>query len=435
MKKYILILPAFIILCFQAFGQNTELDIITFIEKYEKYSSFTDDGFEFNHDYEKKFRNLFIANNELIVFNDLGGTAENTFYSPVGYVKRANLLYKKGINVSIEIIDISSPVKVKDKYEVEVGIKKSLFGLNNAKEIYNKEFELKLIIQYPQSQINNINFKIAQIYNEESYQELSGFHVGVCLQPSLANLKGKDWSNSSNEYAGWDQSSSFVFNFGFEFKVYTRNPKINYGARLLYSTYKTSVSLLDYKQQTVYLSDIDNDQFYLSMNANKLNENVSVSFIEIPIFYSYTHQLLNMKRINHIYANIGPSFGIQISNNYTSTGLSTHTGYYPEYHVVLYDIPEYGYLSNYNYDVEGKTKIKSFNVSGMLEAGVNFYIANKLSLDAGVFANIGLLNLSENNESYYYSSALNAYNSVLDSRSKIKTSSYGLNLCIKYKIK
>lgn len=421
-----------------SYSQDFKMDVIDFMEKYEMYSSFTKDGLSFEKDYMRQFSMLFKKRNDKVVYNDIDST-ESIFLSPTQYPIIAENKFKKGINVTIEIQELYPPKEIgANRFEIIVHARKHLFGLkeisNSESKIRNYEYNLVFLLEYSKNARED-KISIIKIYSPRDYQYFPGIHVGLCLQPTFSNIQSKDFQNSSNSLSGWEQNGGFVFNFGLEAKVYTSNPKINYGVRLMYSSYKTTIELSDFTQQDKLMSDGDNDTYFLLYEGRNIEEQINVRYLEIPVFYSYVHEFLNHRSINHIYANIGPSLGFQFSSAYDNSGVSTHEGYYPAYHVILYDIPQYGYYSNYAFNNSSEVSLNKFNISGYLEAGINLNIIQMLSVEAGLFANIGLLNLSQGNSNYLFSNGFDDYTSLIESRSNVKTRSYGLNISLKYKIK
>ena len=124
-----------------------------------------------------------------------------------------------------------------------------------------------------------------------------------------------------------------------------------------------------------------------------------------------------------------------ISNSVMLEGLYTYKGYYPDYHVEFSDIPEYGYYTDKEMNNTVESNTKSFNMSGLIEAGINIpIVGEKLNMNLSVLYQKGLLNISKLNNDYLVTEGYEKNNSILDSRSQVSMGLFGVNIGILYKI-
>jgi hypothetical protein len=217
---------------------------------------------------------------------------------------------------------------------------------------------------------------------------------------------------------------------------YTNNELFGFGARLNYSSYKTDISLSELTQEHVDgLEDMDGDTYNLLSDGNTLKELASVSFFEVPLFLKLRFAFKNIKILNHVYMNVGPVISFSVAQEFETTGNFTYEGYYPEYHVLLYGIDEYGYYDNKNFSVTPESNMGSFNLSGFIEAGINIpLIGDKFNINVSLMYQKGLTNLSDEDEDYIFTRNIEDFNTLIDSREKISTSFFGLNIGLLYKL-
>lgn len=440
-KYIILIIIAILIYHSSTFGQNNmKIEVINFMEEYEKYASFTKDGLSYEASYEKPFQQLFVRNNlsnkakSYQVFNDIDTLVERPYIKASGYVKKISKNFPKGINVIINVIKID---KLKEN-RLAVQVIKKVFGLTNSKEIYKKDFALVFIIKYKEDENGQIRqLKILKITAEGYPREPMGLYIGLNIQPAISSIATKDFLNSDNTYGNWTEKGKMTFSGGLEMNYYfEKYPFLGIGARINYTTYKSTFELSSF-HQTPFKDQIDQDGdlFHLLAEGNNLNEETKLSFIEIPMFAKLRFILYDSKIFNHIFFNLGPVFSIGVSNSVIVDGTYTYRGYYPEYHVVLYDIPEYGYYTDTNINSTAESKTKSFNMSGLIEAGINIPLMGEaLNMNLSVLYQKGFLNISETNDDYLLTEGYDKNNSILGSRSKVSTGLFGLNIGVLYKI-
>ena len=82
-----------------------------------------------------------------------------------------------------------------------------------------------------------------------------------------------------------------------------------------------------------------------------------------------------------------------ITQSYSSNGVFSYSGYYPEYNVLLSNLPEYGFPSDLNTNATGKLNVKSVNLNPIFSAGANFRISNNALITIGAFYTYSLSNL------------------------------------------
>jgi len=421
------------------FAQNTlKSDVIEFMGKYKKFSSFTEDGLNYNKDFEKEFKALFErgkdVNKNYQVFNDVDTTHKPPYISKEKYINLLKGYFPKGINVDIRITSIGKPKNVNAHTNIIVDVKKKMLGLNKNGKIIKMDYNLSFKLKYRKKLEKGKRLKIISIDNRKYPRETTGFNMGLNVVPGYTRITSKEYLNKKNENGTWHQTGEPSFQAGLEVNHYFKNENYGFGARINYVNYRSTYTIDEVKQMDTLLSDIDKDTYYLVSSGASLKEEASVSWISIPVFFKYRYVLHKSKWLGHIYFNVGPEFSFIINQNFETSSKFTYKGYYPEYHVMLENIEEYGFEENYENKTATESDIKSFNLSLLAEAGVNIPLNNKLNFNFSVLFEKGLLNLSNQNDDYIFTIGPDNQNSLLDSRNKVSTLFFGFNIGLMYKL-
>jgi len=308
-----------------------------------------------------------------------------------------------------------------------------MLGLNSIGKIVKMEYDLTFELRY--NKLTN-KLTIIEITSKNFPREARGFNIGLNIAPGYTRLSTKEYLNENNTYGTWNQSGESSFQVGLESNYYIKNKNYGFGARINFSNYESNFSIDTLEQENIPLTDKDNDDYILISNGNTLKEKASTTWISIPVFFQYRYIMHNRKRLGHLYFNIGPDFAFAIKKSFkTSSNQFTYKGYYPEYHVELENIPEYGFIQKDNTETNPNADIKSFNISLMAEAGINIpLISNKFNLNLSVLFEKGLLNLSKQNDNYIFTTEPGNQNTLIDSRKKVTTFFFGFNIGILYKL-
>lgn len=258
-----------------------------------------------------------------------------------------------------------------------------------------------------------------------SPQSYPGKGIFLNVAPGYSRIYNKD--HYEDEFMESIGGLGFNFDAGY-FIRFRRYIGIGFGIGL--SRYQTECSS-DYFTTTLNVTDIDGDSVNQNIEVNNLVQKTSLLYGDIPVFVEIgnpnTHQI-------SFYVRLGAKFSFPLTYTFTSTGETTINGYYPEYYVLLHDIPELGYESNKSVVVTNDTELQNFSISMMVTAGVSIPISDYFILKVGANLNYGLTEISdeklpEGDVSYY----LGNCNSLLMSpQGKTTIQSAGLEIGIIY---
>jgi hypothetical protein len=228
--------------------------------------------------------------------------------------------------------------------------------------------------------------KHAQVQGDKKYGGLyvglsGGYNQNVMMYPNL---------NSSSIWS-WQMGTSimptleihYMFNRGFGFAT---------GVRA--GNYSPGLSLKNFSGQlSSPITDDDDDLYYPIYEISNLEEVSTIKTIDIPM---YVKIRAGSGKVG-FYLDFGVVYSLFNSMSYTLSGTATRKGYYPDFDVVLEDIPEYNFYTNTTFsanDVMELTPPKN-GFSGYASMGLSVAVYKNMMLRIGASANYGLVDMRE----------------------------------------
>jgi hypothetical protein len=196
------------------------------------------------------------------------------------------------------------------------------------------------------------------------------------------------------------------------------------------SSFRSGSSLDDYSNK-ITTSDSENESYERRITGSGINEDQNITFLNIPL-------LLNLRipgrSIFGVYIDIGINCSVPLTQEYSSTGTFSFTGFYPSYNVLLENLPEYGYQSNVQVSTNGQLELKSYSIEGVASAGFQFLIANKLQLSLGATYARSISSISNYSspDKFQLSTDVSAINSLIGGSINTFAESMGLRLSLRY---
>ncbi len=413
---------------------------------YQKYGGLSEDGVKISALYVDKLDDLFKGIDSVYVFNDIDPEKlmdEKITYSE--YVSKVKSWYKEGLamKLSWDAMLMSKAVRLPDSkkdYAVSLLMEKQVMGVYKSKNIINNTNDLYFIIEFEQSGKTFRNFKIAGIQKQKPILEvpeepevavkeieeepkkepekeqkeepkkepekelveepetepkkapkkLAGKEidksVSIYFNPLYTQIYNKDVFSNDN----WQAEGAIGYSGGIGYTYYLRKSIGVFGGLSL-TNYKTNLKLENFsiETNTLQLVDRDNDVYYRYIQADVEEQN-SLTYLDLSLGVNMNKYLKG--NAFGIYLGAGGQFSYLFMSKYKITGSSTHTGYYPEYHVVLYDLPDYDFTSE-NLDDENDWELNSFNISAYLSFGVVARVHRLIYLSAGPYIVYGIADL------------------------------------------
>ena len=242
------------------------------------------------------------------------------------------------------------------------------------------------------------------------------FHVGS----GFHNLN-YDLRNGTQE-----NNIGFTCNLGYNY-FFSRNWGVGSGlglesfqseATLNYQTSKSSV-------------DTDGESFKFRTQYNDWQEKQSVLLLDIPISLIYQKQLSEKLKFQF---SAGPKVSFAVQSNYKIEGGSIETfGFYPQYNVFLYDMPQHNFSTLTRFP-KNDTSLNPV-VSAYSNGGALYKLNSCMDLYAGVYIDLGLSNMIDARDQFLYQED-GVYNGVFSSRltSKVKHFAFGFKVGINFRL-
>ena len=167
--------------------------------------------------------------------------------------------------------------------------------------------------------------------------------------------------------------------------------------------------------------DKDGDSYYRYIQSD-LEEQNSLTFLDASLGVNLNKFL--GKRNFGLYLNTGLQFSYLFMSRYTLTGSSSHTGYYPEYHVVLYNLEDYDFTSE-DLNDENDWELNSMNISAYMSFGLLVKLHRLVYLNAGPYLIYGISDLKYDTPKHR-----DDYISTIGIPGRTNTQALGLNVSL-----
>jgi hypothetical protein len=185
----------------------------------------------------------------------------------------------------------------------------------------------------------------------------------------------------------WKIEKGIGYSIGVEMNYFfNKKIGISFGAGL--SNYNSGLNAGSFSNATLAqpkMIDKDGDTYYKLIAAN-VKETNSFTYIDLPLLLKL--DLGNTEKIS-FYLQGGGALSFLVSAKYSSSGSITYSGYYPEYHVVLKDLPDYGFGTSDIKKSNADWVCNSIMIDTRLGGGINIPI-DKVLMSVGASMVVGL---------------------------------------------
>jgi len=238
----------------------------------------------------------------------------------------------------------------------------------------------------------------------------SGFH----------NLK-YDLKNGTQE-----NSMGYTCNLGYNY-FFSKNWGL--GAGLELESFQSKATL---NYQTSKASkDTDGESFEFRTQYTDWQEKQSILLLDIPISLIYQKQMSEKLKFQF---SIGPKVSFAVQSNYQIEGGTIETtGFYPQYNVVLFDMPQHNFTTLTTFP-KNDTSLNPV-VSAYSNLGALYKLNNLMDLYAGVYFNYGLTNMIDAKDKFLYQED-GVYNGVFSSNltNKVNQFAFGFKIGINFRL-
>jgi hypothetical protein len=254
------------------------------------------------------------------------------------------------------------------------------------------------------------------------------YFIGFGAGPSQTKITNQSADNMYQPEAMNNSSFSISFETGYFFTKY-----FGVTTGIGFSPYKTVLSLDNYSNSFDTI-DSEGELYERRITGGQIKEIQKISFIEIPVMICLNYPY---SRIIGLYLQTGINMSIPITNSYSSSGIFTYSGYYPQYNVLLTDLPYEGFVSKVNSDAKGSLSIKKLNTQALAIGGFYFYPDKQVQISVGFFYKRMLTDISVNPslESMQLSTTEGQIKSLMEGCSRATASSAGVMVSLRYFIR
>lgn len=256
----------------------------------------------------------------------------------------------------------------------------------------------------------------------------SGLFIGLMAGPNQTQITNEGISSFSGIVSKKMNSFNGTVEIGYFF---TKNLGLSSG--IGYNSYKSEISLNTYQSKSNAI-DSEKEAYELQVSGSNILEDQKINFLSVPICLNVR---LPFAKVIGLFVKGGVNFAIPISKNYTSQGTFTYKGSYPQYNVLLENLPAYGFPTNRSVVSGGELAIKSLNVMAMASAGLDFMIQPNIQLAVAFSYNKSLSNVSSytSQDKFQLTPEVDKMNSFMAKSSNTSVESMGINLCLRYFLK
>ncbi len=413
-------------------NQWIKSEINNLLGKYEEYASFSKDGVNIDPAMVNKFKDLFSSTNRTVYNNLEPGQPSGQNITVNDYIIKIKSFYQSGLEVKLiwNIEQMSNPFNVLNtinRYQLFLPVEIRLLGLYKDNRIHNFKENLYFVFMLKRTKEGLSELKIHNIQKVKpafKVSKKSNLHLCLNAAPLYTKIYSKDIFN--HEY--WGAKGEIGFNLGLRVSYFFSNT-LGINAGIGYSSCRTQYFLKDFNNygiNTLQDEDEEGDIYYKYFVDTDVEEYSTLNYLDIPLGIT----LRPVKERNIVpFLNFGLQISYLLSSNFNATGYSSYQGYFPYYHVVLYDLEEYGFT---NRDIEENDdwKVRPINISAFLSAGVSISISRSVSLGINPEVYLGLNDLGYKKAKYRE----DFINTTGKEPGKTYIQAYGLNLSLLFKL-
>jgi hypothetical protein len=224
----------------------------------------------------------------------------------------------------------------------------------------------------------------------------------------------------------YENSMGYNLNLGYN---YFFSENWGFGAGLGLESFQSKATL-NY-QTSKPSTDTDGESFEFRTQYTDWQEKQSILLLDIPLSFIYQKEMNEKLKFQF---SIGPKVSFAIQSNYkTEGGAIETTGYYPQYNVVLYGMPQHNFTTITSFP-KNDTSLNPV-VSAYSNLGGLYKLNNSMDLYAGVYIDYGLSNMIDAQNKFLYQED-GVYNGVFSSdlTNKVKQVAFGFKIGINFRL-
>jgi len=253
-------------------------------------------------------------------------------------------------------------------------------------------------------------------------------YLGFYIAPAQTSI-----NNTIPMDIGKPQEVKKISFFGTLEAGYYFSSHIGISSGIGYGSYISELTLNSYSA-VINTTDGDNDNYQRHIQGTDLSENQKIGFIHVPLLINL-QWLIGQRSGLEIQS--GVNFNIPISKKYSSQGIFSYTGFYPEYNITFANIPYENFSNDVKNEASDNLLIKSFSPELAIAGNFFMMLQDNIRLSAGLIYNNIISNISgyQAAEDFVLSSKPSEMNSFMESSSNVTDSALGFRIGIRYYMK
>ncbi len=347
------------------------------MDKYSEANQITSDFAKLDMKLVEQLRTSFVISSKKVVYNDLlpPKVEGSKYLTPTEYVQFAQRFYPEGIDVRVEVQDITINSKEQKKggyYEAVVRARKVIRGFYGNARIHTFSDVLYFFVTgvMVEGKIDGLGITMVAESNKfakvNATNRFGGMYVGLSGGYSYATISSNELSQSNWSAISPDLAPKTIlpaielhYMFTKGFGLGTGIKFGNYTPTLILDNLSglQSFTLPDYADSD---GDVYNPVYYI----DGLEEQRTIQTFDIPFLMKFRTGSKGFS----LYFDMGVVYTKyrKVSNSYSGT--VTRRGYYPQYNVLFSNIEEYDYYEN-----------KVFNTNDLYEVPIQYFPSHGLS--------------------------------------------------------
>ncbi len=183
----------------------------------------------------------------------------------------------------------------------------------------------------------------------------------------------------------WNVKTGYAFQFGVDFKKqFTKEKIVNsrvvdapvplaLGVGLGLSYYNKSADFESYSEQINNLTDVDGNRYNANLTYQNVKEQLSLLYLDIPLYLEIGKP---SKTKVKAWGKIGLKGSVLLTNSFTGEGTYTSTGYYPDWNIILHNVPVLGFQTNAPCYENPEYNLNAFVLWSSVSAGITIPLSN-----------------------------------------------------------
>jgi len=366
-------------------------DIKKLLEDYQKYSQFTITGASIEDSYAKNFTDMFTPKLHQKIENDLLGKSGDPkdFKTIDAYRQYAVTKYPYGVDVSLNMaaLEIVDDFRNGANTGYVVKVNKSITGLYMQTKFFRKSIDLFFFVSNPTEEGGSM--MLTGVLNEDDFKRyygnktVKGLYLGVAGGYGSGLVMNMEALTNPEIYQ-FNYVTDIEYNVGLDI-MFTRG--FGLGTGVFFNNFASEYTIEGYyRQSNVTITDLDGDYYIPEFEIQQMTETRVYTTMGFPFLLKFR----TGKGKAAFYWDLGVIYSMVSSGYYTLEGTSTKRGYYPEYKVLLEDVPEYGFESRSFSAEENDLELPSNRLAGYMGFGIHIPIAGGVNMKIGTHLQYGI---------------------------------------------